>query len=106
MKTKWLSLVMAAALSAPVWAAEAPLATGEMLAGNCAGCHGTQGRQQDMSIMPLVNISKQRFVQTMMDYRSGKRPSTLMGHIAKGYSEAEIELIAEYFVQLGEEVSP
>ena len=33
----------------------------------------------------------------MNDFRSGNRPSTVMGRHAKGYTDEEISLIAEYF---------
>jgi sulfide dehydrogenase cytochrome subunit len=33
----------------------------------------------------------------MQDFRSGKRPSTIMQQLARGYSEVEIEAAAAYF---------
>jgi sulfide dehydrogenase cytochrome subunit len=33
-------------------------------------------------------------------FRSGERPSTVMGRLAKGYSDAEIDALAAYFSQL------
>jgi cytochrome c553 len=33
----------------------------------------------------------------MAQFKEGKRPATLMHQIAKGYSEAEIAAMAEYF---------
>jgi sulfide dehydrogenase cytochrome subunit len=33
----------------------------------------------------------------MKKFKSGERPSTVMGRLAKGYSDAEIDLMAEYF---------
>jgi cytochrome c553 len=33
----------------------------------------------------------------MKQFRSGARPSTLMGQLAKGYSDGEIDLIAAFF---------
>jgi cytochrome c553 len=32
----------------------------------------------------------------MRDFRDGKRPSTIMQQLAKGYSDAEIEAAAAY----------
>jgi cytochrome c553 len=33
----------------------------------------------------------------MLDFKSGRRPATLMHQLAKGYSDAEITAIAGYF---------
>lgn len=33
----------------------------------------------------------------MRDFRDGRRPSTIMQQIAKGYTETEIEAAAAYF---------
>ncbi|KPJ87280.1 MAG: sulfide dehydrogenase [Gammaproteobacteria bacterium SG8_11] len=77
--------------------AELPSAT--MLANTCAGCHGTNGASVGPASPTIAGISRDYFIQSMLDYQSGKRPSTIMQRIAKGYSEAEIELMAEYFSQ-------
>ena len=39
------------------------------------------------------------FVKAMQDFQSGARPNTLMGPIAKGFSEAEIRSMASYFAK-------
>jgi cytochrome c553 len=33
----------------------------------------------------------------MQDFKSSKRPATIMHQLAKGYSDEQIELMAEYF---------
>jgi len=33
----------------------------------------------------------------MKQFKSGEQPSTVMGQLAKGYSDGEIEAIAAYF---------
>ena len=74
--------------------------SGEMLAQTCAGCHGTQGRLQHASaFMPLAGMSEASFVKAMQDFQSGARPNTLMGPIAKGFSEADIRSMASYFAK-------
>jgi cytochrome c553 len=35
----------------------------------------------------------------MKDFASGARPATLMHQLAKGYTEPQVELLAEYFSQ-------
>ena len=40
----------------------------------------------------------------MKELRNGERDSTVMGRIAKGYSDREIFLIANYFSSLTEDI--
>ena len=67
------------------------------MAQTCAGCHGTDGRLRAAAFMPLAGMPKAQFVQAMRDFRDGKRPSTLMGHVAQGFSNGEIDAMASYF---------
>jgi len=71
--------------------------TAEMMANTCAGCHGTAGRIGNSAFMPLAGMPADTFTDTMLDFRNDRRPSTLMGHVAKGFSEAEIRQMAAYF---------
>ena len=67
-----------------------------MLANSCAACHGTFGKSP--GAIPAINGKSAKFiVQSLKDFQSGKRPSTVMGRHASGYSEQEIQLIAEFF---------
>lgn len=69
---------------------------GAVLGAACAGCHGTDGRSPG-PIPPIHGRSADFIRASMEDFRSGKRPSTVMGRHAKGYTDEEIALIAEYF---------
>ena len=67
-----------------------------MLANSCAACHGTHGKSP--GAIPAINGKSAKFlVQSLKDFQSGKRPSTVMGRHASGYSDKEIQLIAEFF---------
>jgi cytochrome c553 len=48
----------------------------------------------------LAGRSKDDLVQVMAQFRGGQRPATVMHQIAKGYTEAEIAAMAEYFSKL------
>lgn len=79
---------------------EIPLMTGasaEMLANTCAGCHGTLGSSSGPASPTLAGISAAYFVDTMKGYASGDIKSTIMGRIAKGYTEDELKLMAGFF---------
>ncbi len=68
------------------------------LSANCANCHGTAGRAT--SALPgLAGMPREGFVKAMTDFRDGKRSATLMHQLAKGYSDAQIHQMAEYFAR-------
>jgi sulfide dehydrogenase cytochrome subunit len=68
---------------------------GRNLAATCVTCHGKNATATGT----LDGRPKGEIVQTMKDFRSGARSATLMHQLAKGYTEQQTELIAEYFSQ-------
>lgn len=77
-----------AALAAP---------SGEMLSRACAGCHGTNGNTNGPATPGIAGIAKEYFVDAMKGYQAGTRPATVMGRIAKGYTEEELHSMAAFF---------
>ena len=77
---------------------------GEILALSCASCHGTDGKS--VGIMPGFYGKSASYLKTaLMEFKNDERYSTVMGRHAKGYTDEEIELIAEYFGSLGKQNS-
>jgi cytochrome c553 len=68
---------------------------GRDIAANCANCHGTDGRSRG-AIPPIAGQDKAYLVQQLKDFRDGKRPSTIMQQLAKGYTDEQIEAAAAY----------
>lgn len=67
-----------------------------MVSHTCAGCHGTLGAS--LGDAPVIaGLPEQYFLETMLNYKTGSRYSTIMGRLAKGYSQAEIEAMARFF---------
>ena len=67
-----------------------------MLGDACAGCHGTRGHSS--SPMPIIaGLPEVYLKQTLRDYKSGKRPSTIMGRVARGYDDDQIDALAAFF---------
>lgn len=69
------------------------------LAAACFSCHGTNGNALP-GMAPLAGRSKDEIVRIMGEFRSGARTGergTLMPQIVKGYTDAQIALIADYF---------
>jgi cytochrome c553 len=88
-----LSAVASVASAQP---SEADARSARYLAANCANCHGTAGTAQ--GAMPsLAGQQKTYIVEQMRAFRDGKRPATIMHQLAKGYTDQQIELIADHF---------
>ena len=73
-------------------------ASASMLANTCAGCHGTDGVSQGPAAPTIAGLSKDYFVEVMQGFASGEIASTIMGRMAKGYTEEEINQIADFYV--------
>jgi cytochrome subunit of sulfide dehydrogenase len=68
------------------------------LAATCANCHGTNGKAAEGSaVVGLAGVPKDYIVAQMQAFKSGARPATIMHQISKGYSDAQIAQVADYF---------
>ena len=67
-----------------------------MLSITCAGCHGFDGKSQG-TIPSIAGKPADYLLNAMKEFREDKRPSTVMNRHAKGYSDEELKLIADYF---------
>lgn len=96
-KTKYIALailVAAGGLSISAHAADAN--TGKNLAANCTFCHGTDGRSVG-GFPNLAGQDKGYLALQLKDFKAGRRAATIMHQIAKGYTDDQIELLAEFF---------
>ena len=91
---RWLLAVTSLAISGAALAAPPSPA---MLANACAGCHGTGGASAGPSMPSLAGQSKLALVESMKGFKSGVRPSTVMGRLAKGYADADFEVMGDFF---------
>jgi len=66
----------------------------QLLAWSCAGCHGPNGHSPSM-IPSLYGRTAASIAESLRSYRFDRTPSTVMGRIAKGYSDAEIASLAQ-----------
>jgi sulfide dehydrogenase cytochrome subunit len=96
-KPIWIACRVALGALALTPAAHAAPADAAMLSNACAGCHGTYGGSAGPAMPSLASQSKTAIVEAMKKFRSGERPSTVMGRLAKGYTDAQIEAIGEFF---------
>lgn len=97
--SRMLSFIAIVLLSASVMTNNALADTpgASMLANTCAGCHGTFGSSVGPASPTIAGISRDYFIETMLAYKEAQRPSTIMTRVAKGYTEQEIELMADFF---------
>ena len=72
-------------------AAEAPPgATG------CTGCHAGSPRVET-PVPPLTGRPAADISAAMVAFKAGQRPGTIMDRIAKGFSDEEIQAIAQWY---------
>lgn len=86
------------ALLSPLSGQAAP-PTGRLLASQCAQCHGTEG-QSVGDIDSLRGESAGELYNEMMEMKYGNKPSDIMHSQAKGYTDTQIRLIADYYAGL------
>jgi cytochrome c553 len=65
-------------------------------AASCSGCHPA-ARLADASVSRLAGRDPATIVTAMQAFKSGQLPGTVMGRIAKGFSDDEIKAIAAWY---------
>ncbi|MBS4096551.1 MAG: cytochrome c4 [Sulfuricella sp.] len=68
-----------------------------MLSNTCNGCHGTNGNSAGPNTANLGGVSSNYIVEQMKNFKSGERKSSIMGRLAKAYSDEEIALIGSFY---------
>ena len=67
-------------------------------AASCAACHGTNGKSAAEEIKPLAGKPKAEILKALKEAKAGEpKTLTVMHQHAKGYSDDEIALLANYF---------
>lgn len=96
---KTFPTVLALALLVAAGPASADALQVRALAASCAACHGTHGVSPG-GMDNLAGQSQESLQNKMLDFKSGKKPATLMHQISKGLSDAQIGQLATYFAQI------
>lgn len=101
MNTRWLmaGLVLTLGCGTSVAQAQDPNAA-RALAATCFTCHGTDGVSVGGVPPSIAGRAKGELLQQLRDFRDGKRPATIMHQQAKGYTDAQLELISGYFANV------
>ncbi len=95
--TTTLALVaLSAAALTPTLAVAQDVHLARNLAATCATCHGTNGQARG-EMKSLAGVPADKIISMVADFRSGTQPATIMHQISKGYTDAQIRLVAAYF---------
>ncbi len=82
--------MLLAMLPVGAFAADAPPG-----ASSCSGCHAPTV-STDVVVPPINGRPAPETASLMREFKSGARPATVMGRIAKGFNDAEIDAIAQW----------
>jgi cytochrome subunit of sulfide dehydrogenase len=68
-------------------------------AASCAACHGTDGRSEADEFPALAGKPKAELLKSLVEFKTdtGTKKPTVMHQHAKGYSNEQLERIADYF---------
>lgn len=66
------------------------------LAANCTGCHGPNGNSAG-AIPGIAGLEKAYIVTALQEFKAGTRQATVMHQHAKGYTDQEFAVLADYF---------
>jgi cytochrome c553 len=72
-------------------------AAGRSLAATCFTCHGVDGNSVQGVPPSLAGRNAAELFQAMKEFQAGKRPATIMHQLSRGYTDAQLKLIAGYF---------
>ena len=99
---KWISALAIGALACTAVSAQAQTKDPLQLrswAAACANCHGTLGIAQS-GMESLAGANKDDMLKKLLDFKSGKKPATIMHQLSKGYSDEQLADLAGYFAAL------
>jgi sulfide dehydrogenase cytochrome subunit len=69
------------------------------MAATCTNCHSVQSGNS--SGMPVIaGRTKSDLLQQLKGFKSGALPATVMHHLARGFSDEQLDLLAGYFAGL------
>lgn len=66
------------------------------MAASCASCHGTNGVALD-GMDSLAGKPQSELLKKLMDFKTGKKPATIMNQLSKGYTDEQLTQLAAYF---------
>lgn len=65
-------------------------------AANCFNCHGSEGRAAG-AIPAIAGRDREFLRESLLAFKAGSKPASIMQQLAKGYSNRELVALADYF---------
>ncbi|BAN34230.1 cytochrome c553 [Sulfuricella denitrificans skB26] len=93
---KFVLLAGGLAVSSSLWAAPS---TPAMLSNTCSACHGQFGQAVGPSIPTLAGQPASYIADAMKQFKSGERTGSVMGRVAKAYTDDDFNAMGEFFSQ-------
>jgi cytochrome c553 len=87
---------LASALALAMLPAAALAQAGPPGAASCSGCHAP-AVSPAIVVPPINGRPANETVIALREFKSGARPATVMGRIAKGFNDGETDAIAAWF---------
>lgn len=78
----------------------ADIAAGRAKSGTCVACHGPDGISHNPAWPNLAGQKDQYLIRQLRAFRDGDREDPIMGPMAQGLSDADIEDLAAYYSNL------
>ena len=98
--TKWMLLpVFLVALTGTSTAAPSS-AKGKAISGQCAACHGNDGKAVNTSYPNLAGQNYQYLLQTLEQFKNGQRINSIMQALTLGLSEQQLEDLSAYYASI------
>ena len=72
-------------------------AAGKALSGNCAGCHGMNGKSNNPMYPNLAGQKEAYLVKSIKDYKTGARKDPMMGSMVSALTDADIDNLAAFY---------
>lgn len=73
--------------------------SGQAMVQTCYVCHGPEGRSAE-NVPALMRGQKELVVRQMVEFKTDRRPATIMNRVAKAYNDEQIAAIADYLAGL------
>jgi cytochrome subunit of sulfide dehydrogenase len=96
MKLRFLLPAVLLAACAPAMAQSPDAPQVRSWAASCSNCHGTQGRALD-GMDKLAGADRETILKKLLDFKTGRKPATIMHQLSKGYSDEQLSAIAAWF---------
>ena len=94
-----LTILIIAAAGVTSLAAHADSLQLRSMAAACANCHGTKGVALE-GMDTLAGKPQDELLKKLTDFKTGKKPATIMHQLSKGYTDEQLAQLAGYFSAL------